>query len=79
MRKRHFYSHLVEFESIYVALQEVQLSSQEREHLVSVAESSLHHVVMDAILSELSEGDKKMLLSLTPENYTGLASELVSS
>ncbi|KKT74435.1 MAG: hypothetical protein UW69_C0036G0008 [Microgenomates group bacterium GW2011_GWA2_44_7] len=62
MRKRHFYSHLVEFESIYVALQEVQLSSQEREHLVSVAESSLHHVVMDAILSELSEGDKKTFL-----------------
>lgn len=62
MQKKHFFSHLVEFESVYVALGRMNLSEKEKRHLIDIADSSLHHVVMDAILSELSEEDKKVFL-----------------
>lgn len=61
--KKHFYSHLIEFESLQVELEEMGLSEQEKTHLLSLAQSNLHHTVLDAILSELSEDDKKMFLS----------------
>lgn len=60
---KHFYSHLIEFESLQIELNEMRLSAEEREHLLSLAQSNLHHTVLDAILSELSEDDKKMFLT----------------
>lgn len=38
------------------------MSEEERVHLVSIIDSSLHHTILDAILSELSEEDKKKFL-----------------
>lgn len=62
MQKKHFFSHLVEFESIYLALEGMSLSVAEKERLVQIVDSSLRHVVMDAILSELAESDKRVFL-----------------
>lgn len=63
MRKKHFYSHIVETTELSLSLGEMHLSQEERVHLISLIESSLHHVVLDAILSELSEKDKRIFLS----------------
>ena len=64
----HFYSKLVSTDSIVAALNELELSDDQRSHLLGIVESSLHHAILDAILSELSEKDKKVFLEYVTEN-----------
>lgn len=66
--KKHFYSHIVEIDSLKIELEQMDISREEREHLLSLAQSNLHHTVLDAILSELSEDDKKTFLSHIASN-----------
>lgn len=61
--KKYFYSHIVETSNLSLALGDMDLSKEERLHLISLAEDNLHHVILDAILSELSDTDKKLFLS----------------
>lgn len=60
--KKQFYSHLVRIETIAMRLQYLDLSEEERAHLLGLIDSSLHHAILDAVLSELSEKDKKKFL-----------------
>lgn len=60
--KKHFYSHLVETSILSLELGDMDLSQEERVELISLAESQLHHVVIDTILSELSKEDKAIFL-----------------
>lgn len=62
MKQKHFYSHIVEIDSLVIELDKMDLTESEKKHLMSIVESSVHHAVLDAILSELSEDDKKMFL-----------------
>ncbi len=62
MAKKQFYSEIVETDSVVVKLHEVGLSEEEKAHLVALMDSSLHHVILDAILTELSPHDKKLFL-----------------
>ncbi len=59
---KHFYSHIVETSSLSLALGDLELTQQERVHLISLVEKNLHHTIIDAVLSELSEEDKKEFL-----------------
>lgn len=58
----YFYSQLIKTDSLVVALTELGLSEDEKAHLLGIIDSSLHHAILDAILSELSEKDKKTFL-----------------
>ena len=60
---KHFYSHIVETATLSVELGEMDLSKEERRHLIELAENNIHHAILDAILSELSEENKKIFLS----------------
>ena len=60
--KKHFYSHLIETSELSLALADIKLSQEERIHLISLVESNLHHLILDVVLSELSEDDKKAFL-----------------
>ena len=62
MKRKHFYSHLVKTETIAVRLSYLDMSDEERAHLLGLIDSSLHHAILDAVLSELSEQDKKKFL-----------------
>lgn len=64
-RKKHFYSHIVRIETLEVELDGMELSPQEKEHLLSLADSNIHHSVVDTILTELAHEDKKMFLRLS--------------
>lgn len=73
MQKKQFYSHIVETESVVIRLHEMDLKDEEKAHLVSLMESSLHHTILDAILSELSPSDKKLFLSaLAQDNHEAI-------
>lgn len=61
--KKHFYSHLIEIDSLVIKLHATNMTKEEKEHLLSLAESTVHHKIVDAILSELSAEDKKEFLS----------------
>jgi hypothetical protein len=62
MKKKRFYGHLVETDSVVVKLHELQMSEEEKAQLVDLMESHLDHVILDAILSELSEEDKILFM-----------------
>lgn len=68
MKKPLFYSQLIEIESIMVELDKLDLSVEQKHHLATLVDSSLHHVVLDAILSQLNEEDKRVFLQHISEN-----------
>ena len=65
---KQWYSHLVEIESIIIELDQMDLSHEEKLHLAKLVDSSLHHTVLDAVLSELSDSDKRKFVSHLNEN-----------
>lgn len=68
---RQFYSHLIEVESIIVKLDSLDLSDEQKKHLAGLVDSSIHHFVLDAILSELSLQDKRVFLNHLKEDDHG--------
>lgn len=61
--KKHFYSHIIQIESIYIVLEGLELSKTEKEELILIFEDSVHATVIDVVLSHLSKEDKKTFLS----------------
>ncbi len=65
---KHFYTHLIEIESINIALDKIDLSSEQRMHLAQLVDSSLHHTILDAVLSQLKDEDKRAFMIHLNEN-----------
>lgn len=65
---KHFYSHLIEIESIVIELDKMDLTKEQKIHLAGLIDSSLHHTILDAVLSELASSDKKAFLKHLEEN-----------
>jgi hypothetical protein len=66
--KSKFYSHIIETSSVSLALGEMDLTQEERKHLSQLVEENLHHAILDAVLSELSDKDKQKFVELLAEN-----------
>ncbi len=66
--KKHFYSHVVETSSLSLALGEMNLTTDERKHLIELAQDNLHHAILDVVLSELSDKDKQKFLLLLSQD-----------
>lgn len=62
MRKKHFYTHIIDTSTLSLELGEMDLTSEERKHLISLVDSNIHQTILDLVLSELSEEDKKIFL-----------------
>ncbi len=75
--KKHFYSHILEVHELHMSLDGLELDPQEREHLLLLIEKSLHHAILDTVLSELTDEHKKVLLSLIVRNEHDEAWELL--
>lgn len=59
----YFYSHLVDIDSLILALSELEITDEEKKSLEKLARNQLHHAVVGAILNELSDRDKKIFLA----------------
>ncbi|HVZ12365.1 MAG TPA: hypothetical protein VG965_05020 [Patescibacteria group bacterium] len=59
---KHFYSFIVETDTLFMEIDSLEISDHEKEHLKSLAESNIHHAVLDSVLSKLSELDKDIFL-----------------
>lgn len=64
----YFYSHLVEIDSINFKLDEMDLSDEEKLQLAHLLDSSLHNTILDAILSHLSDSDKRVFVNHLKED-----------
>lgn len=64
----YFYSHLVGIDSINFKLDEMDLSDEEKLQLAHLLDSSLHHTILDAILSQLSDRDKRVFINHLKED-----------
>lgn len=65
--KKHFYSDVVETSSISLAIAEMDMTTEERKHLISLVEENLHHAILDSVLSELTNKDKQEFIELFAE------------
>lgn len=61
-KNKHFYSHLVETTDITIELAEMDLSPQERVHLISLVDANIHSVVVSNVLQNLEGEEKKIFL-----------------
>lgn len=69
-RNKYFYSHIVDTASISIEVADMDMTPEERKHLIALAEINVHHVVIDAVLSELPEEHKKdFLIHLRDDNH----------
>ncbi len=60
---KQFYSHLIEIDSIIISLDKMGLSKTEKQHLAHLVDTSLHHTILDAVLSQLRDEDKRVFMS----------------
>ncbi len=65
---KYFYTHLVEVESIIVKLDNMKLSDKERLHLANLFDSTIHHTILDTVLSNLKDSDKRLFVNHMSEN-----------
>ncbi len=63
-----FYTHLIEYESIIVELDQLDLSTEEKKHLAQLADSTIHSNILDVILAQLSEAERTEFLKQLQEN-----------
>ena len=64
----NWYTHLVEIDSIMIELDQMNLSKEEKLHLAHLVDSSLHHTIVNVVLSQLSEEDKRRFVNHLNEN-----------
>jgi len=62
MKNKYFYSHIIDTSTLSLELGEMDLSSIERLHLISLVNSNIHQEILDLILSELNPVDQKKFL-----------------
>lgn len=63
MRKKYFYTHIIDTSTLSLELGSMNLTPQEKMHLISLMDSNIHHEILDLILSELNPADKKTFLA----------------
>ncbi len=61
---KHFYSYHIEIDSIIIEIEALPINEHEKKHLIKLAESHVHHSILDNIMSELTIDDKKTFLKL---------------
>ncbi len=59
---KHFYSYHVETDSLVLEIQSLDIEEHEKKHLIDLAESHIHHAILDSILSRLSGPDKRIFI-----------------
>jgi len=60
--KKHFFSHLIEIEMLESEIENYDLAEHQKQELKSLIHENIYHNVLDVILSELSDQDKKVFL-----------------
>lgn len=65
---KFFYAKYIEIENLITELHSLDLNDEQKIHLANLIDSSLNHVILDKILSNLKVEDKNIFLNLLKEN-----------
>lgn len=60
--KQLFYSHLITLDDLSLELDTLEISEDERKHLLQIATSSIHYELLNTALSELPKQHKREFL-----------------
>ena len=63
MKKKYFYSHIIEISEISISIAEMDMPNEDRVRLIKLAQENLHHTILFTVLSELSKEDQKTFLT----------------
>lgn len=58
----YFFTRFIVINQLIEELDTIDLSNEEKTHLSGLIDSSIHHAILDEILSNLNEEDKKIFL-----------------
>lgn len=61
---KFFYTHLISIETMITALDEFNLSGEQKRHLAHLVDSSIHTTVLNLVLNNLEEKEKSIFLDL---------------
>lgn len=64
----YFYSHLIQVDDLVIAMEELELEGHHKEHLSALADSTVHHTILELILSKLSVEDRKTFIKMVHKN-----------
>lgn len=68
---KHFYTNIIEFQSLFIELEKLDLSAEEKLHLAKLADSTLHTSILEAILSQLTQPEKEIFIKhLKDDDHT---------
>lgn len=62
MKNKTFYSHIIQINDITLDLAGIELTPEERLHLLALVEANVHSTIINTVLSQLSADDKKIFL-----------------
>lgn len=62
MKRKHFYTHLVQINEIILDLGDLEMSQEERVHLLALLDANIHSTVVHTVLNELPPSEKKVFL-----------------
>ncbi len=60
--KTHFYSHIIDVGPLHIELSKLELSDLQKKELEDLVHGTVHHDILDSIMSELNNEDKKTFL-----------------
>lgn len=65
---KYFYEEIIEIESVLIELDELELKDEHKKHLAKLVDSTIHHTVLDIILSKLPQEEKAVFLARLKNN-----------
>lgn len=68
MSDLYFYSHLINFDDIHNKLMLIDAADEERQELLKILESTIHHTVIDILLTELPDEHKTVFMAHLSDN-----------
>jgi hypothetical protein len=77
----YFYAHIIDNDDIHHQLDILDITDKEKNHLLLIVESSMHHIIVDVLLTEMIKDHHKELFlkHLVDDNHKEIWKVLKSS
>jgi len=66
--KKQFYTHIIEVDTLYAQLDSLTLTASEKQDLIIIIDSTVHHVIIDIALTHLPQHAKKDFIAHVQSN-----------
>lgn len=71
--RKHFYSHLINIDSLITSLSDLGLQGNKKNLLISIINDNVHHVVIETIFDFLVDEDREIvIMHIESENHDAI-------